>query len=57
MSITEAAREALNMLNHVEIKGESNIVAMSKAMSWIKGIIESLDKAQEEQHERNDQQG
>lgn len=58
MTILEAAREALRMLNNVEIKGERNIVAMSRAMSLLKGVEEALVPVKEENaHDGDDQQG
>lgn len=44
MSILEAIRETLDMLNHIEIKGEYNIAAMSRAMSNLKGISNILEQ-------------
>ena len=38
MTVLEGVREALRVLNLVEIKGESNIVAMGRVLELIKGI-------------------
>lgn len=38
MTVLEGVREALRILNLVEIKGESNIVAMGRVLELIKGI-------------------
>lgn len=63
MSIMEAIHEAFDMLNHIEIKGEHNIAAMSRAMSNLKAVIDvfeqretfnSLSMEGEEVHDCND---
>ena len=61
MTILDAAREALRMLNHIEVRGEQNIAAMSTALSLIKGIkegLEQLERVKEGQgDDGDDQQG
>lgn len=57
MSIQEAVKEVLRMLNSVEIKGEHNIAAMSRAFSLVKGIEDYLTQRTEEQHDSHDEQG
>ena len=57
MTILDAARDALNMLNRVEIRGEGNVAAMSRAMAMIRGIEDALKCAQEDTHDTDDQQG
>lgn len=58
MSILEAIREALQLLNHVEIKGEPSIAAMSRAMSLLKGIETAIAELMEaKSNDSDDQQG
>lgn len=57
MSILEAAKEALKMLNLVEVRGESNIAAISRSISLIKAIADVLEHAKEESHDTDDKHG
>lgn len=58
MSTIDGAREALRMLNLVEIRGEGSIACMSRAMSILKGIISAFEQAGEgAAHDGDDQQG
>ena len=57
MSIQEAVKETLNMLNSVEIKGEHNIVVMNRAILLVKGIDDYLMRETEAQHDSHNEQG
>ena len=57
MGILEATREALRMMNLIEIRGETSIAAMSRAMCLMKGIVEALEQRKEYENEGHDEQG
>lgn len=57
MTVLEAIQEALNMLNVVEVKGERNIVAMSRAMSDLRSVRDTLERLKEDSHDGHDEQG
>lgn len=48
MSINDALYEALNLLNQVEIKGESNIANMSRTFALLKAVIEFFENPKED---------
>ena len=48
MSIADAIHETIAMINRVEIKGESNIAAMSRAISLLKGVAEAIGQTMED---------
>ena len=59
MTVMEAINIILDALNNIEIKGESNIALMVKAIHNLKGIkayIENqVKKAEEENNDSNDE--
>lgn len=58
MDIRQAVSEAMAMLNLIEIKGEYNIAAMSRAMCLIKGIADVFDRVKDDEHnDGSDKQG
>lgn len=57
MSIIEAMRETMKLLNLIEVRGENSIAAISKAMSNVKGVVNALEAVKEEPNEGHDRQG
>ena len=48
MKITDVLRSVLDLLNRVDIRGESGIAAMSEAIALLKGLTRAISEAQED---------